>query len=201
MRQRLHARTSRLASVGRIVLVLLSLALLWYGAMVVLLALDLASPGTVDRISGYRTAFDALAGLTPQDVDGPVRAIVAAAGVLAFLAFGWLALKEVPRPYLARQDVELEGSERGDVTVEARAVERAAEVAACQHPSVHAASGRYGTDALDLAVDVRRARGVADTLADVHDRVRRSLADHGLPAVPVNVSLTGLHRRQRRELD
>ena len=201
MRQRLSSRTSRLASVGRIVLVLVSLALVWYGAMVVLLALNLASPGTVNAISGYRSVFDALAGLTPRDVDGDVRIVAAVAGVLAFLVFGWFALKEVPRPYLARQDVELEGSEHGDVTVEARAVERVAELAASQHPSVRSASGRYATDVLELSIDVGRARGVADALRDVHERATTSLAEHGLPAVPVNVSLTGFDRRQRRELD
>ena len=200
MRQRLRTRTSRLASAGRIVLLLFALALVWYGLMVVLLAAGVGA-GTVDAISGYRTAFDALSALGPQDVDGTVRVVVAVAGVLAFLVFGWLALKEVPRPYLARQDVELEESERGDVTVEARAVERAVELAACGHPSVQAASGRYGTDVVELSIDVRRARGVADTLRDVHERARTSLTEHGLPAVPVNVSLTGFDRRQRRELD
>ena len=200
MRQRLRSRTSPLASVGRLVLLLVSLALVWYGLMVVLLALKVDA-GTVNAISGYRTVFDELAALRSDDIGDTTRIVTAIAGVLACLLFGWLALNEIPRPYLARNDVELEGSDRGELTVEARAVERAAEIAACHHPSVASASGRYATDTLELAVTVRRARGVADTLTDVQARARASLAEHELPAVPVNVSLSGFDRRHRRELD
>jgi len=200
LRQRLRIRTRKLVVVGRALLFLVVVALVWYGLMVILLALKIA-PESVDSVSGYRSAFDELSFLTPSDVDGPVRAIVVIAGVLAFLLFGWLAFKELPRPYLARGDVELPGGERGELLVEPRAIERAAEIAACEHPSVSSASGRYGTDDLEIAVSVRRARGLPETLDDVQERVRASLQRHGLPPVPVNVNLTGYDRRQRRELN
>ncbi|MGI8593557.1 MAG: hypothetical protein ACR2ML_04185 [Solirubrobacteraceae bacterium] len=200
LRQRLRIRTRKLVVVGRVLLFLVVVALVWYGLMVILLALKIA-PESVDSVSGYRSAFDELSFLTPSDVDGPVRAIVVIAGVLAFLLFGWLAFKELPRPYLARGDVELASGERGELSVEPRAIERAAEIAACEHPSVSSASGRYGTEDLEIAVSVRRARGLPETLDDVQERVRASLQRHGLPAVPVNVNLTGYDRRQRRELN
>ena len=201
IRQRLRTRTSNLALAGRLVVGLFAAALVWYGLMVILLAAGV-SAGTVNAISGYRTIFDALSGLTTSDVvGGATRAIVAGAGLLAFLVFGYLALKELPRPYLARSDVELSGDEHGVTTVGARAVERAAEIAAGMSADVSSASGRYGTDALDVSISVRRARGVPDTLHDVHRRVCEALADHGLPGVPVNVNLTGYDRRNRRELN
>jgi len=200
LRQRLRTRTRKLVIIGRALLLLVVAALVFYGLMVILLALKIA-PESVDSVSGYRSAFDELSFLTPSDVDGPVRASVAIAGVLAFLLFGWLAFKELPRPYLARGDVELASGERGELLVEPRAIERAAEIAACENPSVSSASGRYGTDDLEIAVSVRRARGLPETLDDVQERVRASLERHGLPAVPVNVNLTGYDRRQRRELD
>lgn len=201
MRQRLRTRTSSLALAGRIVTAIFALALVWYGLMVVLLAFEVA-PDTVDAISGYRTVFDELSSLEASDVGGGVtRAIVAGAGLLAFVVFGWLALKELPRPYLARSDVELDAGDRGITTVGARAVERAAEIAACAHPGVSSAAGRYGTDDLELSISVNRARGVPDVLRDVHKRVAEALSEHGLPAVPVNVNLTGYDRRTRRELN
>ncbi|MGI8593830.1 MAG: hypothetical protein ACR2ML_05610 [Solirubrobacteraceae bacterium] len=200
LRQRLRNRTPKLVIVSRVLLFLVAAALVCYGLMVILLAFKIA-PDTVDEISGYRTAFEELSFLTPSDVDGPVRAIVAMAGVLAFLLFGWLAFKELPRPYLARGDLELGSDERGELSVEPRAIERAAEIAACEHPSVSSASGRYGNDDLEIAVSVRRARGLPETLDDVQERVRASLERHGLPAVPVHVNLTGYDRRQRRELN
>ena len=199
-RQRLRTRTAKLVIVSRVLLFGVAGALVFYGLMVILLAFKIA-PETVDSISGYRTAFEELTFLTPSDVDGPVRTIVALAGVLAFLIFGWLAFKELPRPYLARGDIELGSGEHGVLSVEPRAIERAAEIAACEHPSVSSASGRYGPGNLEIGVSVARARGLPATLDDVQERVRSSLETHGIPAVPVNVNLTGYDRRQRRELD
>ncbi len=200
LRQRLRGRTSPLAFLGRILTLAFALALVWYGLMTVLLALKV-SPSTVDSISGYRTAFDWLAGLTPADVDGAqTRAIVAGAGVAAFLVFGYLAVKALPKPYLTRQDLDLSSDDQGDVTIEPRALERLAEVAAAEHPAVGGARGRYSTDALSVELTVRRARDLADTLRDTQQRVVKALEQHELPAMPVNVTLTGYQRRHRREL-
>ena len=199
-RQRLSERRSAFELVGRVVTLVFALGLVWYGLMTLLLALKV-SPSTVEAISGYRTAFDWLSELGPADVDGgTTRAIVAAAGVAAFVIFGYSAFKSLPRPYLARQDFDLTVDEQGEVTVEPRAIERLAEVAAAGHPSVSDARGRYGTD--DLAVDltVRRARDLAPTLEDAQRRVVRSLDQHGFPAMPVNVTLTGYEGRRKREL-
>ena len=201
MRQRVRSRGSALRFVGRLLVLVLAGALIWYGLMAILLAAGM-SPGTVDRLSGYRTAYDFLTGLTPDDVSATTtRAIIAGAGLLAFLVFGALALKELPRPYLARQELELAADDRGEVVVEPRAIERVAETAAAQHPAVTGAHGRYGVDEVSVDVDVRRARDVADTLSDVQERVRRALDQHGLPAVPVDVTLSGFDRKHRRELN
>jgi len=199
-RQRLRSRTSPLAFVGRVLVVLLALALVWYGLMLVLLALGV-SAGTVDLISGYRTVFNAVSDLKGSNLSDPARVIAAIAGLVAFLLFGYLALKEIPRPYLARQDLELPQAGHGTVTVEPRAVERLAELAATRHPAVTGAAGRFGTDELVVNVTVRRARDVAATLTSVQEEVEEALGRHGLPIVPVNLTLTGFERRTRRELD
>jgi hypothetical protein len=49
-------------------------------------------------------------------------------------------------------------------------------------------------------VTVRRARNVAGTLKAAQDRVIGALAEHGLPSMPVNVTLSSYDRRERREL-
>jgi hypothetical protein len=185
--------------VGRIVPIVLALGLIWYGLMLVLLALKV-SPSTVNSISGYRTAFNYLSGLTPDDVDGGVtRAIIAGSGIAAFLVFGYLAFKQLPRPYLARRELPLAADEHGEVSVEPRAIERIAEVAASRHSAVTAARGRYSVDDLAVDVSVRRARDLATTLHDAQQRVADALEEHELPAMAVNITLTG-YDRQRREL-
>jgi len=200
LRQRLRTRTSPLAALGRVVVALFALALIWYGLMTLLLALKV-SPTTVESISGYRTVYDELARISASDVeDGTTRLIVGLAGLAALLIFGFLALKEIPRPYLARHDVDLVDDERGTVTVAPRAIEHMAEMAARGNPSVASASGRYGDDSLAVAVAVRRASDVAEALTDVRARVRSALADHDLPVVTVDVTLTGFDRKTRREL-
>jgi hypothetical protein len=199
-RQRVRERTSPLLGLGRLVTLLFALALIWYGLMTLLLALKVSS-STVNSISGYRTTFDWLSGLSPSGVDGAAtRGIVAGAGVLAFVVFGYLAFKQLPRPYLARRTLDLTADERGEVTVEPRAIERLAEVAATSHPAVTEAQGRYASDGLSVNLTVRRARNLADTLQDAQRRVVDALQQHELPAIPVNVTLTGYDRRHRREL-
>lgn len=199
-RQRLRTRTSPLALLGRIVVFIVACALVWYGLMLAWLALK-GPPGTVESISGYRSAYDALAGIGEDDLGGATRPIAAAAALLAFLLFGYLASKELPRPYLARQDLELAADERGTVDVEPRAIERLAELAAVSHPSVASVTSRYATDHLAVGVTVRRVRDVAETLEDAQRRVVEGLHAHDLPVLPVHLTLTGVERRTRRELD
>ena len=103
---------------GHLLTLLLALAMVWYGLMALLLAVKV-SPSTVNSLSGYRTAFDWLSGLTPSDVGGATtRVIIAGAGVLAFLVFGFLAFKLLPRPYLARRELPLYSEPQGYVTIE-----------------------------------------------------------------------------------
>ena len=199
LRQRLRTRGSSLALVGRILVLLLALALIFYGAMLLLLAVKV-DPGTVNQISGYRHAYDYLAGLREGDLSDLARYIAGGAGLLAFLLFGFLALKELPRPYLARHDLGLRDDERGVVTVEPRAIERMAEAAASEHPSVGRAAGRYGDDELAVGLTVRHAGGAADTLHEVQAAIVAALERHGLPAMPIHLTLTGYDRRTRREL-
>jgi hypothetical protein len=197
-RQRLRERTSFLTVAGHLLTLLLALAMVWYGLMAVLLAVKV-SHSTVNSLSGYRTAFDWLSGLTPNDVaGGTTRAIIAGAGVLAFLVFGFLAFKLLPRPYLARRELPLHSDPRGQLTVEPRAVERLAEVAATSDAAISDARGRYSVDDLAVDVTVRRARDVATTLREAQSRVVRALAEHELPAMPINITLAGFDRDGRK---
>ena len=200
LRQRVRSRGFALSHiVARLLVVALALALLWYGAMVILLAFKV-SPDTVDSISGYRTAYDYLTGLEPDDITSDVRLVVGLGGLAVFLLFGYLAWREIPRPYLARGDLQLSGGDRGAVDVAARAVERVAEQAALEHDGVADARGLYHDDALTLEIVARGARDVPATLSAVREQAAESLDRHDLPALPVNVTLTGLDRKNRREL-
>lgn len=200
LRQRLRARDFGLSRfLSRALVVAFALLLAWYGAMLVLLALKV-SPATVNGLSGYRDAYDFLAGLSADDITARTRLITGLAGLAALLVFGYLAWREIPRPYLARGDLELSNGERGTVEVSARAIERAAEAAALAHPSVTDARALYGTDALTLEIGARRARDVATTLAEVHERAAESLRIHDLPPLPIHLTLTRLDRKNRREL-
>ena len=200
LRQRLRSRGFALSHiVARLLVIALALALMWYGAMVILLAFKV-SPDTVDSISGYRTAYDYLTGLEPDDITSDVRLVVGLCGLAVFLLFGYLAWREIPRPYLARGDLQLSGGDRGAVDVTARAVERVAERAALEHDGVADARGLYHDDALTLEIVARGARDVPATLSAVREQAAESLDTHDLPALPVNVTLTGLDRKNRREL-
>ncbi len=200
VRQSVRGRGSPLVFLGLLLLVPVALALIWYGAMLLALAVK-TSPETVNAISGYRDAYAFLADLEAGDVSGRVRLIASLAGVAAFVVFGLLAWKQVPRPYLARGELTLAENDRGTSTVEPRAIERAAEVAACAHPSVSDATGRYGEDGIDVDIDLNRAGDALGTLREAQRRVGEALQRHELPDVPIRVTLTGFERQRRRELE
>ncbi len=199
LRQRLRIGTSPLALLGRIVLVLVALTLVWYGAMLVLLAFKV-SPHTVNQLSGYRSAYSYLAGLKPRDITADTRLIAGLAGLAGFLAFGYLLLKQIPRPYLTRGELRLVEDERGVVDVAPRAIERATEGAALEREAVQEAAARYASNELTVNITVSRARELPDILRAVRAEAHQQLAAHGLPDLPVNVTLTGFERTRRREL-
>ena len=199
LRQRIRARTSPLAAIGWVVLVLFAGALAWYGLMLLLLAFK-APPGTVDTISGYWTAFAFLAGLAPQDIGSDTRLIAGIAGLVSFLLFGFAALKMLPRPRLARGSVTLADDQGGTVELRPRAVERIAEIAARGNPVVSAAAGRLGDRDLTVNVHVSRAREVPEAMHDAQRHVREALERHGVAVGTVNITLTGFDRANRREL-
>ena len=200
LRQRLRTHSSPLARAGQLLVAVLALALVWYGLMLALLALKV-SPASVNALSGYRDAYDALVGIEPADITSTARIITAVAGVLVFLVCGWLAIKQLPRPYLARGETELTADDRGTVTMEPRAIERVAEVAAVGRAGIAGATGLFGGDEITVHVTASRARDIAEDLRGVQSDVRDALRRHDLPAVPVHVMLTGFERRTRRELD
>ncbi len=199
LRQRIRSRTSPLVFVGRALVALLALALIWGGVAFALLALKLDA-GTVNDITGYRSVYDFFIGLGADDFRGPTRVVLGLSGLAALLLFGYLASKAIPRPYLARRKLRLSGDERGDVVVEPRAIERLAEASALRQWGVSSASGRYGGDDLSVNVSLRRTNQPRDVLNGVHSAIYDALEAHGLPTVPVNVTLAGFKQKTGREL-
>lgn len=198
-RQRLRADRSPVRWLGRLPLVVLALALVWYGAMAFLLAVKV-SPGTVEAISRYRTVYRALDGVGLDALDGLARLIIGLSGIATFLVCSFLISKTTARPRFARTSWELPEDGRGLTVVEPRAIERAVEGAALEHAAVEEAAGRYEGDRLVLDVALGRARVAAETLSDVQRRARAALVTHGLPLLPVEIRLTGFSRDRGREL-
>ena len=198
-RQRVRLRTPLLGHLVAGLTIVLALALVWYGLMVVLLAVKV-SPHTVNSLSAYRTLYDDAADLKPSDFTTLRRLIAGFAGFAAFLVFLYLAFKAWPRPYIARATITIGADEDGSTLVQPRAIERVAELAACANPDVTTASGRLDDGKLAVGIDSGRATAAAETLRDVHRRVGSALEEHQLPVFPVNVTLTGYDPQTRREL-
>jgi hypothetical protein len=200
LRQRLRTRGLGMGLlIGRLLVALVAIAGIWYGAMTILLALKV-SPHAVNEISAYRTIYRQLAAIGPADITARVRIIVAIAGVLCFALFAPLAVRSLPRPYLARGEVVLPlPGQCGASTVAPRAIERAGELAAIQEPRITRAAGRYETGELHLAVSVSSCEGLLATLSAVRHRVASTLDEHELPRVPVRVTLAHFAQTNGRE--
>jgi hypothetical protein len=198
-RQRVNLRTPVLGHLVAALTIILGALLLWYGLMAVLLAVKV-SPHTVNSLSAYRTLYNDAVDLKRSDFTTQRRLIAGFAGLIAFLVFIYLAFKAWPRPYRARGEISLQDDVHGTTTIEPRAIERVAELAACGNADVTGARGRLGAEELSVGVDARHASSAAETLRDVQRRVRSELERHDLPSLPVNVTLTGYDRQTRREL-
>jgi hypothetical protein len=199
-RQRLHIEGSTLAAtVGRVLVVLLGAALVFYGVMLVMLAFKV-SPSTVNSISGYRSAFDYLAGLEASDISGTDRAIIAGAGLLVFLLALFLVWRGLPRPRLGRHSVVIAAEEDGETEVQPRAFERVVESAAREDPRVSRARARFDEDGLVIDLEVRDPTTLVETLRAAQQRARESLSRHELEVEHVSVTLAAYNGTKRREL-
>jgi hypothetical protein len=200
MRQRIHVDGSSITNtVGRILVALLGAAIAWYGLMVMLLAFKV-SPATVNDVSGYRTAFDYLSGLTPGDISSTDRLIVAGVALVLALIALFLLWRGLPRPHLARHDVTVAETDLGTTAIGPRAMERAVEAAALEHPAVVGARARLDDDGVALAITARNASELVKTLHEVEDRAFASLDRHQLELGRVDVTLAGYDSPKGREL-
>jgi hypothetical protein len=199
VRARVHLRVSLLVYLTRALTLGLAAILIWYGAMLMLLAVKV-SPHTVNSLSGYRTIYDFLARLRSSDFSTLRRLVAGFGGFAAFLALVYLALQELPRPYLVSQRIPLETAPGGSLTVEPRVLERLAEYAAVANDDVGGAAGRLGSESLSLGITVRRPGSVAETLVDVRERVLAALGVHQLPGLVVDVTVTKLESPTGRNL-
>ncbi|HEX5192190.1 MAG TPA: hypothetical protein VFW09_05245 [Solirubrobacteraceae bacterium] len=193
IRQRINLHRPPIGeAAARLLVSALALALIWYGAMVVLAACKV-SPDTINDISAYRTVFDVLSSITAADITGRDRAIVAVAGVLCLIVFAPLAWRVLPRPYLARTETELhDGDDPGRTEIAPRTFERAAEVAALRHPSVTGVAARFGAGAVDVRVQLNDGLQLPSTLRAVQERVREAASAHGLPDHMIDVTFAGV---------
>jgi hypothetical protein len=200
LRQRLRLEGSAITNaVARFLVALLGAALVYYGAMLILLALKV-SPETVNDLCGYRTAFDYLVGLEAGNISAGNRLVVAVAGLVVALIALFLIWRGLPRPHLARHGIELADPERGTTDVQPRAVERAVESAAMEHAAVVGARARYDDDGIALLITAGRANALVETLEEVRDLAHRSLARHELELERVDVTLAGYQGTNGREL-
>jgi hypothetical protein len=188
VRRTVRVRGGRGQALGRALAGLLGLVVAYAGLMVVLLATK-SGPDTVDAASGYRSIVDAVGGLTDADATGTLRLAAGIGGLVAFLVLVPLALAQVPRVKVPRGHVDLTTDERGTVTVEPRAVERALEHAAARVDGVSAAAARWETGSATVAVTADRADGLPDRLEQVKGAATDALARHGLPTADVRVLL------------
>jgi hypothetical protein len=200
LRQRLHLEGSSIAAgVTRFLAAVVGAAFVYYGAMLVMLALKV-SPETVNDLCGYRTAFDYLAGLEAGDISSSDRLVVAIVALGVALIALLLLWRGLPRPHLARHGIELAETDLGTTDVQPRALERAVEHAALGHAAVVGARARYDDGGIALLITAGRASAVVGTLAEVRDLAHRSLETHQLKLEHVDVTLAGYKGNNGRDL-
>ena len=196
IRQRVNLRRAPWALLTRSLAVVFALLLVYGGVLDALLALKAIGPDQIEKLSAYRTIFHWVAELHRSQFTTAIALIAGFGGLVVFLFFIFLSGQALPRPYFTRTTVDLPG-DRGETLVRPRAVERIAEVAARGNGHVMGATGRLGDDELYVDVGLDDAATAVQALRDIRDRVAAGLADHQIPSMPVNVTLTGYDPTRR----
>ncbi len=200
LRQRVRAESSTLAGLAvRGLAALIGVALAYYGAMLLLLAVKV-EPETINDLSGYRSVYDYLAGLEANDFGSSERLLIGLIALAVGLVAAFLAWRGLPRPHLARGPVTLQESEVGITEVQPRAMERAVECAAIGHAEVDRARARYEDGRLVLSVSARNAARLVETLREIEGLAHASLDRHQLSVDRVDLILASYNSPNRREL-
>ena len=194
VRRRVRIAGGRGGRLGIVVAGLLALGVAWYAGAAVALGLG-AAPATIDALTGYRAVVAWLAG--PHVPSDATRAIVAAAGLVAFVVLARLALAQVPRPRVPRSPVVLEHAARGTTTVSPRAIERAVE---CALADFDAVTARWEDGTVTATVTGTRPRALTGALAAAPGAITRALQRHGLPEAEVRVVLRRVRPSSNREV-
>lgn len=198
---RSHASSpQRLAStLSAFLTVVLALILIWYGAMLALLAVKV-SPHAINAISGYHSLYNDIVGVRHGDFTTGVRLVAGISGLVAFILLTMLAGQRLIGRRGHRRDVTLEHGDRGTTTVQPRAIERLAEIAACLSDEVSSASGRLARETLDVQITTLRANTAPQALREAHDQIVSALACHELPVHTTNVTVTDYEPTNKRQL-
>ena len=202
MRQRVHVGATWRTTLGKLLTAVVALAVAWFGLSLLLVALGVA-PDDVDRALGYRTAYDAVAGLDGTGLDTTYRIALGAGGIVLCLVLLALAWAQVPRPELTRHDVDLPAADPtagpgGETTVQARAVERAAEVATLSVAGIDAARARLDGTEVVVALRSTKPTDLPDQLRAAQAAARDALTDHGLQGFDARVVLAGFDKEDIR---
>jgi hypothetical protein len=197
-RQRLGLPHGVLTSIGRRLMALVGLVLIWGGGVVLALTAG-AAPRDVDAWSGYRTVQREIGAFGPANWPDTTALVIAIGAVLlasVLLVLGWA---QRLTPHLARTDVVLADLPEGRTTVSPRAIERAAEVAARREPGLHAVRARLGDDELTITVHARGADVLPELLRGVQRRATVALTEGGVPQKSVRVVVTRFSAPSTRE--
>ena len=120
-------------------------------------------------------------------------------GLLLFAFLLWLGWAQRVIPQRARTPLVLADDALGQVVVQPRAIERAAEFAARGTPGVHAVKARLGDGELTVSLHARSADAIPEALQSARERAQTALQTSGIPSTTVRVIVTRFTAPSTRE--
>lgn len=187
---------------GQKLMLLVAVGLVYAGAVALALAAGVHGDD-LERISGAGWLHDRLAELDPSTWSRGATATVAALGVLLAVLLLRLAWAQRLVPQRTRTAFELSATApaAGRTTVQPRAIERAAEVAAAGDPGVRAAKATLGDGDLTVHLHARDAARLPEILRDAERRTRAALHAAGVgDDVGLRLTITRFSAPSRTEL-
>ncbi|MEW6638115.1 MAG: hypothetical protein AB1425_15015 [Actinomycetota bacterium] len=179
---------------NRIVMLILAILLLAVPVLIILVAVGVIPPEVADRYTGYRSAVEALGGLSAQDLTMTARVVIAVVGALVALIALLLLLRELTFGRRVARSATIQDEPGKETVITARAVralaEGAAREAGAADPSVSLSSEK-GPYEVMCGIRVPPSGNYSEIATRTRESVFSALQRQNVPVKDVEVTVQG----------
>jgi predicted house-cleaning NTP pyrophosphatase (Maf/HAM1 superfamily) len=179
---------------NRLIMLIIALLLIAVPVLLLLVGFGVLSADQINAYTNYRSALDALGGLSVSDFSIGVRVITGIVGVLVALVALLLLLRELTFGRSVARRTLIEDEPGRETAITAKAVRRLAEAAAQEvgaaSPTCYLASEKRNYE-ISCDIQVPKEQNFTELASRVRENIRRALEEQQVPVKDVEITVQG----------